>query len=99
MPPSSSTSDGRSSPLAPGATTIVFSPPASTVDQGDARRPGRPRRRSSAQPASRSPGERLTRERVVADRADEADLGAQPGGGDRLVRTLASRVALESSRR
>ena len=46
-------------------------------------------------PAARELGSAPLAEVVVADGADEADLGAEPGRGDRLVGALAARDAVE----
>ena len=40
-------------------------------------------------------GERLAGIRVPADAADHADVSAEPGRGDRLVRSLAARYPFE----
>ena len=50
---------------------------------------------SSSTPGLAEPGERLVGVGSRADAADHADVGAEPGRGDRLVRPLSARYPLE----
>ena len=88
-------SSGRSSAFAPGATTIVVSPAASTVISATPVGASFASHRSST-PASRNPASALVRELVAPDAADHRDLGAEPRRGDRLIRSLAAGHAREA---